>query len=425
VNQQVTPFVPEFGSIGASGDLIPLTYIAGSLCGVNETFSVDVRGKTMTAIEALKELDLEPISLLPKEGLAMLNGTSMMTASAALATYDLKILIAATLHIHALAIQAMLGNTMPFHPFIHEKKPHKGQKYVARTMCDLLNESKMINCCLDGKHIMIPNVLIQNRYSLRCIPQYLGPFIEALDQITQTIEIEMNSANDNPLIDTENEKAYSAGNFFGEHVSTSMDRLRYIVGLISKHTDVQMAQLVTAEFSNGLPACLIANPERTVNMGVKGLQLCGNAIMPYLLFMGNSIADRYATYAEQYNQNINTLGQMSATLARRSTMIMKQHVAIALMICVQAVDLRTHLILKDTYDARELLSPLTSHTYEAIRELIKVQIRKDKPYIWNDNEQALDEHIKLIADNLTNKNSTIYKALQPTIEQLSNVKICN
>ncbi|CAF1058247.1 unnamed protein product, partial [Didymodactylos carnosus] len=208
-------------------------------------------------------------------------------------------------------------------------------------------------------------------------------------------------------------------NFFGEYISTAMDRLRYIVGLISKHLDVQIAQTVASEFSNGLPDCLISNPQREVNMGVKGLQLCANSIMPYLLFFGNSIADRYSTHAEQYNQNINSMGHVSANLARHSVSTMKQLISVALLIFVQGVDLRSKLI-GNTYDARNLLSTNTVRTYESIREIVKVPISDDKPYIWNDDEQALDEHITLIADNLTDENSSLFKAIQMTAKYLLN-----
>ncbi|CAF1042704.1 unnamed protein product [Didymodactylos carnosus] len=155
--------------------------------------------------------------------------------------------------------------------------------------------------------------------------------------------------------------------------------------------EVQIAQIVASEFSNGLPDCLISNPQREVNMGVKGLQLCANSIMPYLLFFGNSIADRYSTHAEQYNQNINSMGH--------------------------GVDLRSKS-LGNTYDARNLLSTNTIKTYEPIREIIKVPINHDKPYIWNDNEQALDEYISLVADSLTDENSSLFKAIQMTANHL-------
>ncbi|UJR13013.1 hypothetical protein I4U23_000039 [Adineta vaga] len=127
VCEGVTPLVPEFGSIGASGDLVPLSYIASAIAGQDETLYVDFRGETINAPEALHRLGYETKRFNPKEGLALLNGTSMMTASASLACYDLYTLMAAILHIHAMVLQALGSSNQPFHPFLHRIKGHSGQ----------------------------------------------------------------------------------------------------------------------------------------------------------------------------------------------------------------------------------------------------------------------------------------------------------
>jgi len=244
--------------------------------------------------------------------------------------------------------------------------------------------------------------------------------IETMHDIARIIEIEMNSANDNPLIDISTGRVFCGGNFLGEHVAIAMDRLRQTVGLMAKHLDVQIAQLVTPEFNNGLPACLVGNPARQVNIGVKALQLCGNSIMPYLLFLGTPMADKFPTHAEQYNQNINSMGQMSACLARQSIATFRQHLSICLLVCVQALDLRSSILENEpNYDARPLLSEETQRVYEAVRTIIKVPINKGRPYIWNDGEHALDEHIAQVAENLVeNENGPLFKALEPTIKKL-------
>ncbi len=161
-----------------------------------------------------------------------------------------------------------------------------------------------------------------------------------------------------------------------------MDRLRKTIGLMAKHLDVQIAQLVTPEFNNGLPACLVGNRARQVNIGVKALQLCGNSIMPYLLFLGAPIADKFPTHAEQYNQNINSMGHMSASLSRQSISTFRQHLSICLLVCVQALDLRTSMIHEaNSYDARPMLSEKSRKVYEAVRSIINVPIDKNRPYI--------------------------------------------
>ncbi|MBH8553200.1 aromatic amino acid lyase [Nostocaceae cyanobacterium CENA357] len=399
LNAGVTPYVYEFGSIGASGDLVPLSYITGSLIGLDPSFKVDFNGKEMDAPTALRQLNLSPLTLLPKEGLAMMNGTSVMTGIAANCVYDAQVLTAIAMGVHALDIQALNGTNQSFHPFIHNSKPHTGQLWAADQMVSLLADSHIVRDELDGKHDYRDQELIQDRYSLRCLPQYLGPIVDGISQVAKQIEIEINSVTDNPLIDVNNQASYHGGNFLGQYVGVGMDHLRYYIGLLAKHLDVQIALLASPEFSNGLPPSLVGNQERKVNMGLKGLQICGNSIMPLLTFYGNSIADRFPTHAEQFNQNINSQGYTSATLARRSVDIFQNYMAIALMFGVQAVDLRTY---KKTgqYDARTCLSPATVQLYSAVRQVVGQPPTSDRPYIWNDNEQGLDEHIARISADI-------------------------
>jgi phenylalanine ammonia-lyase len=398
LNAGVIPHVYEFGSIGASGDLTPLAYIAGALIGINSSFLVDFQGEEMDAPTALSKLGLEPLQLLPKEGLAMMNGTSVMTGIAANCVHDTKILLSLAMGAHALVIQGLNGTNQSFHPFIHQLKAHSGQKWAAKQMLNLLAGSRLIRDELDGSHNYRDEHLIQDRYSLRCLPQYMGPIIDGIEEITRQIEMEINSATDNPLIDVENQASYHGGNFLGQYVGVGMDRLRYYIGLLAKHLDVQIALLVAPEFNNGLPPSLVGNRERSVNMGLKGLQIAGNSIMPMLTFYGNSITDRFPTHAEQFNQNINSQGFASANLARVSVEIFQQYMAIALMFGVQAVDLRTYLVANH-YDACATLSPTTKDLYMAVRDVVGKPPRQDSPYIWNDHEQYLDEHIaRIFAD---------------------------
>jgi phenylalanine ammonia-lyase len=401
LNAGVTPHVCEFGSIGASGDLTPLAYITGALIGLNSSYTVDFNGEEINALTALKKLNLEPLHLLPKEGLAMMNGTSVMTGIAANCVYDTKNLLGLSMAAHALAIQGLNGTNQSFHPFIHKLKPHSGQKWAAEQMLNLLEGSQLVRDELNGAHNYRGEHPIQDRYSLRCLPQYMGPIVDGLDQIQKQIEVEINSVTDNPLIDLENQATYHGGNFLGQYIGVGMDQLRYYIGLLAKHLDVQIAYLVAPEFNNGLSASLVGNTDRVVNMGLKGLQITGNSIMPLLTFYGNSIADRFPTHAEQYNQNINSQGFASANLARQSVEIFQQYIAIALMFGVQSVDLRTYKDLQH-YDARATLSPATRDLYLAIRNVVGQPPSAERPYIWDDNEQALDEHIAKIATDIAN-----------------------
>ncbi|MBN4003733.1 histidine ammonia-lyase [Nostoc sp. LPT] len=417
LNAGVTPHVYEFGSIGASGDLVPLSYITGALVGLDRCYTVDFNGEEIDAPTALSDLGLEPLQLLPKEGLAMMNGTSVMTGIAANCVYDTRVLLALSMGAHALAIQGLNGTNQSFHPFIHQLKPHSGQKWAANQMLNLLAGSRLVREELDGSHNYRGGDPIQDRYSLRCLPQYMGPIVDGIEQIKKQIEVEINSVTDNPLIDVENQVSYHGGNFLGQYIGVGMDQLRYYIGLLAKHLDVQIAYLVAPEFNNGLPASLVGNRERSVNMGLKGLQISGNSIMPLLTFYGNSIADRFPTHAEQFNQNINSQGFASANLARRSVDTFQQYMAIALIFGVQAVDLRTYLVA-DHYDARACLSPATRDLYMAVRDVIGQPASPDRPYIWNDHEQPLDEHIARISADIAS-GGQIVQAVQDILSSFN------
>ncbi len=416
LNAGVTPHVPEFGSIGASGDLTPLAYICGSLVGLNDYYTVDFQGETLTAPQALERLGLPTLELLPKEGLAMMNGTSVMTGIAANCAYDAQILLGLSLASHALALQGLNGTNQSFHPFIHQCKPHPGQAWSAQQMLNLITDSRLIRNELDGSHDYRGEQPIQDRYSLRCLPQYTGPIVESIADIMRQIEVEINSVTDNPLIDVANHASYHGGNFLGQYIGTTMDQLRHCLGLLAKHLDVQIALLAMPEFNNGLSASLVGNTERPVNMGLKGLQITGNSIMPLLTFYGNSLVDRFPTHAEQFNQNINSQGFGSANLTRRSIEIFQQYIAIALMFGVQSVDLRTKKIANH-YDATQCLSPATLPLYLAVKDVVDKTPCAQRPYIWNDNEQALDEHIARISQDIAT-GGQIVQAIRQMIPSL-------
>lgn len=416
LNKGATPLVRDLGSIGASGDLAPLATIAGAVVGADPCFKVAWNGKTMDCLTALAHMDLKPMVLAPKEGLAMVNGTSVMTGIAANCLYDARRLVGLSLSFHALAIQALLGSDQSFHPFIHHHKPHPGQLLTARIMLAQLKGSSMCRHGLEANHSVMDGQPTQDRYSLRCLPQFLGPVLDCLSQARRTLEIEMNSANDNPLIDVENRLSLHSGNFLGQYVAVSMDHLRYCLGLMAKHVDSQIALLVSPEFNGGLPASLVGNPARKVNMGLKGLQIAANSIMPLVSFYGMPIADRFPTHAEQFNQNINSQGFNAATLARKSLRALEAYVAMALVFGVQAVSLRAHQ-LTGSHDPRPLLSEHSGALYDAIFTVLGPFQVLDRPLIWNDDEQSLEEIVQCLQADIA-ADGHIIRAVTDVITQL-------
>lgn len=397
LNEDVIPTMYSLGSIGASGDLVPLSYLAGLLRGL-PTYNAYYKGELVNCKEALIRLNVDPIEFKPKETLAIVNGTSVLTGVAANCMHRANDLLTLTTAINAFFYQGMEASRESMNPFIHDYKPHEGQKFAAKHMALLLQDSKLCRTERDGEHVHESGKLIQDRYSLRCYPQYFGPIVDEMRVGEHQVVVEANSVTDNPLIDVGAETTYHCGNFLGQYPSLAMDRLRYNLGMVAKYMDAQIALLVAPEFNNGLPPGLKGNMAIT-NMGLNGLQICGNSIMPLLGFYGQSLGDKFPVHAEMFNQNINSLGLGSSNLANESLFLMERYVAICLIFGMQAVDLRSYRKFA-TYDPRKFLSPATLNLYEATMNLLNLPFSEDKPFIWNDEDQGLDGYITVIVDDI-------------------------
>lgn len=406
LNANATPQIHPLGSIGASGDLIPLAYMAGALIGMSADYRVNFNGETVDALTALSRLDLKPLALAPKEGLALVNGTSVCAGVAANCLDRARYLMSIAMTVHAIFVQALSGSEHSFDAFIHQHKPHAGQVWVADEMRRLLAGSKMTFEAVHGDiqqrrggDDSDRGALVQDRYSLRCLPQYLGPLIDGLNRVIRDIETEANSATDNPLIDVINECIHHGGNFLAQYVGIAMDHLRYYLGLLSKHIDVQIALLVEPAFNNGLSPCLVGNEAHRTNLGLKAVQTAGNSIMPLITFHGNSLVDRFPTHAEQFNQNINSQGMGSALLAKKSLDLLEHQLANALLFAVQAADLRAYQVGRH-YDGAALLSPATAPVYQAARQALDAPSDGSKPLVYDDRDQFLGRMIAALIDDI-------------------------
>ena len=417
LNAGMIPHVYQRGSIGASGDLVPLSYIAGAILGLDPSFKVDQGGETLDSHAALAKLGLKPLAPAPKEGLALNNGTGACTGVAANAVGRAQDLTALTLGIHALYAQALLATSQSFAPFIHAEKPHPGQVWTAAEMGRLVAGSKIIRDEAAGERGHRAGKLIQDRYSLRCLPQFIGPIVDGLTTAAKQIETEANCANDNPLVDPESGEVYHTGNFLAQYTGVAMDSLRYHMGLLAKHVDVQIALLMTPEFSYGLSASLVGNSEGKANVGLKSLQLGGNQMMPLISFYGQSIVDRFPTHAEQFNQNINSQAMNSANLAREQLDVLEHYLAVALLCAVQAVELRAHLTA-GSYDARTVLSPATQALYVQARTAAAGPPTAVRPLHWNDLDEFIQPKVEGLLANISGRGS-IFKAIAGVSESLA------
>ena len=364
LNEGRLPEVPALGSIGASGDLVPLSYIARAIL---------------------------PPDADPRELLALINGTSASTATAVLALADARTLFGAHLAVHALAFEALRGDPGVLHPFLHQQKPHRGQGWVAERLRELLAGSRWAT---SGAR----TAPLQDRYSLRCLPQYLGPGREVLARAEEDVLTEANSATDNPLIDPGTGAVHHGGNFLGEYVALAMDGVRQQLALWAQALDLQVAHLMAPEFSRGLPPSLVP-PSGGPSLGLKGVQLAGNSILPLILHRAGPITQLFPTHAEQFNQVLNSQSWNSARLTVESLTLARQHLAIGLVVASQAVALRAGTEGGGT-DPRPWLAPGTRRLYEAVRANWGVDPSGAGPLIADERAQRLDHRLTALADDL-------------------------
>ena len=336
LNHDITPEIREHGSIGASGDLVPLSAAAGAALGLSDEFRLHYRGQWHPAKTFIQKLGLSPIKLGPKEGLALINGTSCHTAIAINNIIRFIKLLDSSLRVHTLIAEIMESDMRPFSEFVQNQRPHPGQKAIARIMRTLLHDSEIVRHCPESHHHKIDDKLVQQRYSIRCIPQFLGPIYEGCKTILDTLEIEANSTSDNPMIDTPNNSIYHGGNFLGQHAALAMDQLRVYSAMLAKHNDAQIAMLVEPAFNDGLPASLYDDETPEAIVGIKPLQINSNSLVPIIEKLADPISTRFPIYAEQFNQNLNSQAFNASMLTRESLMLLEEQLSITMIIANQA-----------------------------------------------------------------------------------------
>ena len=378
LNADIVPVIPEEGSVGASGDLVPLSYLAAVVTGER---TVHHKGRIRPTAEALQEDGLRPMTLQPKEGLALVNGTAFMTAFAALAAVDAERLALASDICTALTTEVLNGITGPFQPFLHEvAKPHPGQIRSAANVRTLLDGSGLARPyheiidqvgTLDSRYREM-SVQIQDRYSVRCAPQFTGVLWDVLAWVKTWLTVELNSSNDNPLFDTVAGDVISGGNFSGGHVALAMDSLKTALASLADLMERQLALIVDEKFSRGLPPNLIAafppeHPELGLNHGFKGMQLACSSLTAEALSRCMPLS-AFSRSTECHNQDKVSMGATAARHTRDVVTLVEKVAAIHLIVLCQAADLR----------GPDKLSRLTRLVYERIRAMVPM-LETDRP----------------------------------------------
>ena len=266
LEHEIYPCIPGQGSVGASGDLAPLAHLAAALIGVG---NVHVNGKTMPAARALAQVDIKPLDLGPKEGLALLNGTQVSTALAITALLRTEDVFGAALVAGALSVDALKGSDVPFDARIHALRRQPGQQHVAAAFRRLLAGSR-----IRASHVTCDRV--QDPYSLRCQPQVMGACLDLLRQVSETLLREANAVTDNPLVFPEDGAVLSGGNFHAEPVAFAADQLALVIAEIGSISERRTSLLVDPKMS-GLPAFLVQNSG--VNSGFMVPQVTAAALV--------------------------------------------------------------------------------------------------------------------------------------------------
>ncbi|VEA66619.1 Tyrosine ammonia-lyase [Serratia plymuthica] len=390
-NRGIVPCIPEKGSLGTSGDLGPLAAIALVCTG---QWKARYQGEQMSGLMALKKAGISPMELSFKEGLALINGTSAMVGLGVLLYDEVKQLFDTYLTVTSLSIEGLHGKTKPFEPAVHRMKPHPGQLEVATTVWETLADSslavneheveKMIAEEMDGL-VKASNHQIEDAYSIRCTPQILGPVADCLKNIKQTLTNELNSSNDNPLIDQTTEEVFHNGHFHGQYVSMAMDHLNIALVTMMNLANRRIDRFMDKSNSNGLPAFLCAeNPG--LRLGLMGGQFMTASVTAESRASCMPMSIQSLSTTGDF-QDIVSFGLVAARRVREQLKNLKYVVSFELLCACQAVDIRGTVGL----------SKRTRVLYEQTRTLV--------PYL--DVDKTITDYIESIAQTVLTKNRDI------------------
>ncbi|MCA8868931.1 MAG: histidine ammonia-lyase [Rhodobacteraceae bacterium] len=375
----VTPWVPEYGSLGASGDLIPLAHMA-LVMSRDEADDIEIdsgkawfNGKLMTGMAAMKAAGIERIVLGPKEGLALLNGTSFSTAQTALALADAENLVASAEVAAAMSIEALMGFGDAFIPELHQARGHQGQIECAANIRALLQGSGLID---GGIGVDPKRQPPQDAYSLRCVPQVLGPVRDTLKFIRGVVETEINAATDNPLIFADklpgrNLKAISGGNFHAEYVAFAADFLSIVVTEIGNIAERRLFRLNDGTLNRGLPDMLVASEHVGMDCGYMLPQYLAAALVSDCKTLAHpDSVDSIPTCSNQEDHV--SMANNAGRHARQIVKNIENVVGIEVLMAAQALELR----LKEQNKGRDILAPASNAVLAMLRDTATSDGRK-------------------------------------------------
>lgn len=361
INLNITPVIYEHGGVGASGDLVQLAHLALVLIGEGE---VHYKGKKQQTAEVFRLEKLNPINIQLREGLALMNGTSVMTGIGIVNTILSRNLLDWSTRAST-AINEIVNAYDDHLSFaLNHSKKHSGQQHIAKAMRDLLKDSKRTK---KREHHLYTNVKeevifedkVQEYYSLRCVPQILGPVLDTLNTTECILMEEVNSANDNPIVDVDNESVFHGGNFHGDYVSLEMDKLKLVITKTSMLAERQLNYLLNPSLNQILPA-FVNLGKLGLNFGMQGVQFTATSTTAENQMLSNPMYV-HSIPNNNDNQDIVSMGTNAALITKKVIENAYEVLAIELITIVQAIE-----YLKIQTE----VSSNTKLLYDTIRELV-------------------------------------------------------
>lgn len=361
INRDITPLIFEHGGVGASGDLVQLSHLALTLIGEGEVF---YKGERRPTKEVFELENLKPIQVEIREGLALINGTSVMTGIGVVNVHYANKLLDWSLKFSCAINELVQAFDDHFSEELNNTKRHKGQREVAARMRQNLADSTLIRKREDhlytGENTEdIFKEKVQEYYSLRCVPQILGPVLETINNVSSILEDEFNSANDNPIIDVKNQHVYHGGNFHGDYISLEMDKLKIVITKLTMLAERQLNYLLNSKINEILPP-FVNLGTLGFNFGMQGVQFTATSTTAESQMLSNPMYV-HSIPNNNDNQDIVSMGTNAAVITAKVIENAFEVLAIELITIVQAVD---YLEQKDK------ISSVTKKMYDDVRAII-------------------------------------------------------
>ncbi|MBF7092669.1 aromatic amino acid lyase [Flavobacterium sp. ALJ2] len=361
INKDITPLIFEHGGVGASGDLVQLSHLALTLIGEGEVF---YKGERRSTKEVFEIENLSPIQVEIREGLALINGTSVMTGIGVVNVHHANKLLDWSLKFSCAINELVQAYDDHFSEELNQTKRHKGQQEVAARMRQNLSDSTLIRKREDHLYTgenteEIFKEKVQEYYSLRCVPQILGPILETINNVGSILEDEFNSANDNPIIDVKNKHVYHGGNFHGDYISLEMDKLKIVVTKLTMLAERQLNYLLNSKINEILPP-FVNLGTLGFNFGMQGVQFTATSTTAENQMLSNPMYV-HSIPNNNDNQDIVSMGTNAAVITAKVIENSFEVLAIELITIVQAID---YLEQKDQ------ISSVSKKLYDDIRTII-------------------------------------------------------